>query len=174
MTSQPSTSDVTNAAETTTQLSSETGGILALPGTVPHPPEPGTDVVKVEAPVVVVPGAEEDVDGDDEMLPAMADDDYSAQLSFQSQSKDNLKYVSLYYTDLRTLNLLVFPSESSWTTLVRLSTIGLKHTVDTPCQNKPFERYEPLEPNQTDRSNDKNRSFNKHSDNKSLSPSPKL
>ncbi|KAK0191507.1 TAFII28-domain-containing protein [Armillaria gallica] len=25
------------------------------------------------------------------MLPAMADDDYSAQLSFQSQSKDNLK-----------------------------------------------------------------------------------
>jgi len=30
-------------------------------------------------------------DGDDELLPAMADDDYSAQLSFQSQSKDNLK-----------------------------------------------------------------------------------
>lgn len=29
--------------------------------------------------------------GDDDMLPAMADDDYSAQLSFQSQSKDNLK-----------------------------------------------------------------------------------
>lgn len=36
---------------------------------------------------------EEDVEGDDEWLPAMADDDYSAQASFQSQSKDNLKYV---------------------------------------------------------------------------------
>lgn len=33
-------------------------------------------------------------DDEDEMLPAMADDDYSAQLSFQSQSKDNLKCVS--------------------------------------------------------------------------------
>lgn len=38
-------------------------------------------------------GGDDDGDGDDEMLPAMADDDYSAQLSFQSQSKDNLKYV---------------------------------------------------------------------------------
>jgi transcription initiation factor TFIID subunit 11 len=37
---------------------------------------------------------EEEVEGDDEMLPAMADDDYSAQLSWQSQSKDNLKCVS--------------------------------------------------------------------------------
>lgn len=35
--------------------------------------------------------AEEDGEGDDELLPAMADDDYSAQLSWQSQSKDNLK-----------------------------------------------------------------------------------
>lgn len=39
-------------------------------------------------------GAEEDGEGEDELLPAMADDDYSAQLSWQSQSKDNLKYVS--------------------------------------------------------------------------------
>ncbi|KAI0739643.1 hTAFII28-like protein conserved region-domain-containing protein [Daedaleopsis nitida] len=36
-------------------------------------------------------GAEEEGDGEDEVLPAMADDDYSAQLSWQSQSKDNLK-----------------------------------------------------------------------------------
>ncbi|KAG6917683.1 hypothetical protein DXG01_001658 [Tephrocybe rancida] len=36
-------------------------------------------------------GGEDDGDGEDEMLPAMADDDYSAQLSWQSQSKDNLK-----------------------------------------------------------------------------------
>lgn len=34
---------------------------------------------------------DEDADGDDELLPAMADDDYSAQLSYNSQSKDNLK-----------------------------------------------------------------------------------
>ncbi|KAF9039267.1 hTAFII28-like protein conserved region-domain-containing protein [Panaeolus papilionaceus] len=34
---------------------------------------------------------EDDGEQDDELLPAMADDDYSAQLSFQSQSKDNLK-----------------------------------------------------------------------------------
>ncbi|KAF8876615.1 histone-fold-containing protein [Gymnopilus junonius] len=38
-----------------------------------------------------VPGLEEEGEGDDEILPAMADDDYSAQLSWQSQSKDNLK-----------------------------------------------------------------------------------
>jgi transcription initiation factor TFIID subunit 11 len=42
-------------------------------------------------------GVEEEVEGDDEMLPAMADDDYSAQLSWQSQSKDNLKCVSILY-----------------------------------------------------------------------------
>ena len=36
---------------------------------------------------------DEDGEGEDELLPAMADDDYSAQLSWQSQSKDNLKCV---------------------------------------------------------------------------------
>jgi transcription initiation factor TFIID subunit 11 len=40
---------------------------------------------------------EEEIEGDDEMLPAMADDDYSAQLSWQSQSKDNLKYVFIFF-----------------------------------------------------------------------------
>lgn len=42
------------------------------------------------------PGAgagDEDGEGEDEVLPAMADDDYSAQLSWQSESKDNLKCV---------------------------------------------------------------------------------
>ena len=34
---------------------------------------------------------EEEAEAEDEVLPAMADDDYSAQLSWQSQSKDNLK-----------------------------------------------------------------------------------
>ncbi len=39
---------------------------------------------------------EEEVEGEDELLPAMADDDYSAQLSWQSQSKDNLKCVLVH------------------------------------------------------------------------------
>ncbi|KAH7910772.1 TAFII28-domain-containing protein [Hygrophoropsis aurantiaca] len=42
------------------------------------------------APGTPRPG-EEDGEGEDELLPAMADDDYSAQLSWQSESKDNLK-----------------------------------------------------------------------------------
>ncbi|KAL5501023.1 TAF11 [Sanghuangporus vaninii] len=36
-------------------------------------------------------GMDEDVEGEEDLLPDMADDDYSAQLSWQSQSKDNLK-----------------------------------------------------------------------------------
>jgi hypothetical protein len=48
--------------------------------------------------VRVGPGVvDEEVEGDDEMLPAMADDDYSAQLSWQSQSKDNLKCVFTFF-----------------------------------------------------------------------------
>ena len=39
------------------------------------------------------PAPEDDVEVDDELLPGMADEDYSAQLSFQTQSKDNLKCV---------------------------------------------------------------------------------
>jgi len=38
-------------------------------------------------------GAEDDGEGDDEMLPAMADDDYSAHSTRNSQSKDNMKCV---------------------------------------------------------------------------------
>jgi len=38
---------------------------------------------------------EEEAEAEDELLPAMADDDYSAQLSWQSQSKDNLKCVPI-------------------------------------------------------------------------------
>ncbi|KAI0274061.1 TAFII28-domain-containing protein [Russula aff. rugulosa BPL654] len=41
---------------------------------------------------------EEEVEGEDELLPAMADDDYSAQLSWQSQSKDNLKVLMDNFT----------------------------------------------------------------------------
>ncbi|KAJ6520735.1 TAFII28-domain-containing protein [Mycena capillaripes] len=43
-------------------------------------------------------GGDEDGEGDDELLPAMADDDYSAQLSWQSQTKDNLKVLMDNFT----------------------------------------------------------------------------
>lgn len=74
------------------QLSSETGGVISLPGVGPS--TPAGEIPGSHRPSVA-PGAgggEEDGDGEDELLPAMADDDYSAQLSWQSQSKDNLKY----------------------------------------------------------------------------------
>ncbi|KAH8981198.1 TAFII28-domain-containing protein [Lactarius hatsudake] len=41
---------------------------------------------------------EEEAEAEDELLPAMADDDYSAQLSWQSQSKDNLKVLMDNFT----------------------------------------------------------------------------
>ncbi|KAI0776951.1 hTAFII28-like protein conserved region-domain-containing protein [Trametes elegans] len=54
--------------------------------------EPGTPAVPGAVPGAAgAQGGEEDDDGEDELLPGMADDDYSAQLSWQSQSKDNLK-----------------------------------------------------------------------------------
>ena len=64
-------------------------GVLNLPGTTSTTalhPTPVASMITVQVP------AEDD---EDEMLPAMADDDYSAQLSFQSQSKDNLKCVPI-------------------------------------------------------------------------------
>lgn len=48
------------------------------------------------AAAVAAAALDEDADGDDELLPAMADDDYSAQLSWQSQSKDNLRFVLIF------------------------------------------------------------------------------
>lgn len=56
-------------------------GQSLISGSVPHPPA-GTRPV----------GMDEDADAEDELLPAMADDDYSAQQSWNTQSKDNLKY----------------------------------------------------------------------------------
>jgi transcription initiation factor TFIID subunit 11 len=47
----------------------------------------------------------EDEEADDELLPAMADDDYSAQASYQTQSKDNLKCVTSTLSLLRRLIL---------------------------------------------------------------------
>ena len=42
------------------------------------------------------PTGVEEGDGEDELLPAMADEDYSAHSSWQSQSKDNLKCVHCF------------------------------------------------------------------------------
>ena len=60
---------------------------------------PTTSTAAVAAGVQRPIGAmEEEAEAEDELLPAMADDDYSAQLSWQSQSKDNLKYVLFIFT----------------------------------------------------------------------------
>jgi len=72
-------------------LSSESGGVLSLPGAAPATPGAGAADVTAPRPAASGAAGEEDGEGEDEMLPAMADDDYSAQLSWQSQSKDNLK-----------------------------------------------------------------------------------
>jgi transcription initiation factor TFIID subunit 11 len=52
-------------------------------------------------------GGEEEGDGEDEALPAMAEDDYSAQLTWQSQSKDNLKYVRVILDVIRLLSMTI-------------------------------------------------------------------
>ena len=44
-------------------------------------------------PTMTAKYGEDDGEGEDELLPAMADDDYSAHSSWQTESKDNLKYV---------------------------------------------------------------------------------
>lgn len=64
------------------------GTMLSLPGAMP--------ILPVGASVVIQRpggpgGADEDGDGEDELFPAMADDDFAAQSSWNSQSKDNLK-----------------------------------------------------------------------------------
>lgn len=74
------------------------------------PPRATTSITAVNGATVAIGGTagtpksgagagDEDGEGEDELLPAMADDDYSAQLSWQSESKDNLKCV-LYMTFL--------------------------------------------------------------------------
>lgn len=68
----------------------DTTGLLTMPsatsGTTLQ-----TTAVHVQPAATRLPGIDDDGEGDDELLPAMADDDYSAQLSWQSQSKENLK-----------------------------------------------------------------------------------
>lgn len=71
-------------------LGSETGGVISLTDVSPGGTATAVDTT-LPRPVGVGAPGEEDGEGEDEMLPAMAEDDYSAQASFQSQSKDNLK-----------------------------------------------------------------------------------
>lgn len=92
-------SPVTAASPQSPHVSVQVAPIVALPDASTSVASPavqpsqsdadGGDATKPEPPAIMVPGAEDE--DEDEMLPAMADDDYSAQLSFQSQSKDNLK-----------------------------------------------------------------------------------
>ena len=87
----PSSSSSTNVPSTSTSGTQQTvptldfAGLLTLNSNQAYRP-----MLSTSRPGHVI---DEDVEGEDELLPAMADDDYSAQLSWQSQSKDNLKYV---------------------------------------------------------------------------------
>ncbi|KAG5719670.1 Transcription initiation factor TFIID subunit 11 [Termitomyces sp. T112] len=84
-----------NATGTGTSTLDAASLLRLASGSVPVLPTGAGGVASAVANVLSLtrpPGTgDDDGDGDDEMLPAMADDDYSAQLSFQSQSKDNLK-----------------------------------------------------------------------------------
>jgi len=73
----------------------DTTGLISFTGTNPPPVLPTGSAAPLPRPLPRPLGVDDDGDGEDELLPAMADDDYSAQLSWQSQSKDNLKWVVL-------------------------------------------------------------------------------
>lgn len=87
-----STTERQSPGQSQAAAATESGVTLSLPGA--DTTTASTDTTVPRPPGTAAPG-EEDGEGEDdhEMLPAMADDDYSAQLSFQSQSKDNLKCV---------------------------------------------------------------------------------
>ncbi|KAJ7503128.1 TAFII28-domain-containing protein [Mycena galericulata] len=82
----PATSYTSMPASSSYSTPLSTTGLLGLSGApiVPAGAPPPSARVPVSA-------ADEDGEGDDELLPAMADDDYSAHENWQSQSKDNVK-----------------------------------------------------------------------------------
>lgn len=85
-------------------------------------------------------GVDDDAEPDEDNLPDMADDDYSAQLSWQSQSKDNLKYVlTILQTRSTCFTMLRCLSEFSWTTSVQNNMIVMRPIDAMPYQNKPFD-----------------------------------
>lgn len=71
----------------TTGLISLSGAPIVPAGAPPRAPNLGLGVGSGA-------GVDEDGEGDDELFPAMADDDYSAQQSWNTQEKDNLKFVA--------------------------------------------------------------------------------
>lgn len=87
---------VTSAAEqsqgTSTGVAQSQGTLLSLPGAMPVLPVGAGGTSQRPSGAT---GADEDGDGEDELLPAMADDDFAAQSSWNSQSKDNLKFAVL-------------------------------------------------------------------------------
>ncbi|KAH8987198.1 TAFII28-domain-containing protein [Lactarius akahatsu] len=76
-----------------TQPVATTPTVPAVPA--PVTPAAGRPAAGVQRPIGAM---EEEAEVEDELLPAMADDDYSAQLSWQSQSKDNLKVLMDNFT----------------------------------------------------------------------------
>ena len=91
MTAPSASSTAANAGD----LSMDSGDeepVVTQPAPVTAATSSTATVVPQSGAAVRQPGApDEDAEGEDELLPAMADDDYSAQLSWQSESKDNLK-----------------------------------------------------------------------------------
>jgi transcription initiation factor TFIID subunit 11 len=80
---------VTSSATGPMDLQAQANAVLSLPGIQ----LPMSSLIAPRPAPVVGAGVEEDGEGEDDLFPAMADDDYSAQLSWQSQSKDNLKCI---------------------------------------------------------------------------------
>ena len=91
--STPATTPDAQAALLAQGLSLPGASPAATPGSGGESGTPGPSGPAAATTAAGAPAGEEDGDGEDEILPAMADDDYSAQLSWQSQSKDNLKCV---------------------------------------------------------------------------------
>lgn len=78
---------------TSTNVTQSQGTVLSLPGTMPVLPVGAGGTSQRPSGAT---GVDEDGDGEDELLPAMADDDFAAQSSWNSQSKDNLKWAVLF------------------------------------------------------------------------------
>ena len=115
------------------------GTLLSLPSTIPVlPAGAGGTLQRPSGPGV----ADEDGDGEDELLPAMADDDFAAQSSWNSQSKDNLKCAIHFIHKVITLNDLMFGTGYLWTTSVQHNMSALKRIVDMHCPNRPSGRHD--------------------------------
>jgi transcription initiation factor TFIID subunit 11 len=89
----PASSSTTGYSMPSTIPTLDTTGLISFASTNPPAVLPTISSVPLPRAPFRPTGVDDDGEGEDELLPAMADDDYSAQLSWQSQSKDNLKWV---------------------------------------------------------------------------------